>query len=129
MSTNAIETRKVPVDVTTERGGELDQTAVDILKTVYVATEMLGEINEAIEAGKVDLSAPPSPLTKDYVDALEEAIECFQTIAARDDYEAFLQDVSTLDAELLAEIRGTIVYVGHHFGIDIALPTPDGGGA
>jgi hypothetical protein len=124
MSTNAIETKRVLVDVDSDPSDDLDPVAVDIMHTVYVATRALREIRAAVDAGVIDPANPPAPLTQEYVDALEDAVRCWQTLTDRDDYEAFLQDVSTLDDELLAEVRGTIVYVGQHFGIEIDLPAP-----
>jgi len=124
---NAIEERQLDIFVESAHEPEdFDPTAVKILYTVYTTFELLEELNGAVESGAIDPTDPPEPITQDYIDALEDVIRCWNKIADRDDYEAFLQDVGTLDAELLAEVRGTIVYVGRHFGIDIELPAPGG---
>jgi hypothetical protein len=122
---NAIETREVPITVENDPPDDIDPVAVDVMYTVYATTELLEEIGDAVDAGTIDPTDPPAPLTQAYIDALEDVIRCWQTLQERDDYDEFLKDVSVLDEAMLSELRGTVVYVGQHFGIDIDLPAPD----
>jgi hypothetical protein len=119
---NAIEERQLDILVENNPPEDFDPTAVKILYTVYATTELLEELNEAVESGAIDPADPPEPITQGYIDALEDVIRCWNKIAERDDYEEFLQDVGTLDKPMLVELRGTVVYVGQHFGIGIDLP-------
>lgn len=65
-----------------------------------------------------------------YIDALEEAFRCGRDdVLARDDLELVKANVEVLDAEALAEVRGTIGYVAPHFGVDVELPAPETGRA
>lgn len=60
-----------------------------------------------------------------YVDALEEVFQCGQALLEHDDLDLVKANVGALDAETLAEVRGTIGYVAPHFGVDVEFPAPE----
>ena len=105
---------------------DVDPAFVGMARTASATLRMHEAIQAAARTDAVDPEDFPFELSQEYVDDLEAVISCFKELVEREDYEAVKRDVSTLDDEMLAEVRATIGYVAPHFGVDLKLPVPDG---
>lgn len=117
--TGIIETGELKIDgVITQQPDDLDPTSTKILHTYYLTATVL----EAIRYG-TENDCIPDTVTQSYVDELEAAFRCCQRLREHPKFESFLTDVSALPDDLLVELRGSVVYVAQHFGIEIDLPS------
>lgn len=121
----------------TEDVSDIDRAFLDVARTTYTVSLLLDamaypenaspegmEIRNAIES-----SVSASEFADDreeYGAALVEAFKCGRNLVNRDDVDALKQDFAgNIDEDTLRELRGTIVYVAGHLGLDVDLPAPD----
>lgn len=120
MPSELIEKTRLSTTLDSDAEDGVDERWVRTLQTVYAITEVYQQMRTAQQNG-VPLGGF---LDQEYADELAGAFYVGQELLERDDRDQIREDMSQLDAETLAEVRGSIGYVAPHLGIDLDLPAP-----
>lgn len=91
-----------------------DERAVKVATIAAAVINVLTVLHERSDGNTVD------GVSQEYVDDLEAGFRTWQQVRDHG-VEEFLQDIESLDRDVLADVRGNLVYLGPHFGVDVDL--------